>query len=155
MTGARFDSSADTLRHIRRVDELLIQLATDLLERVGQHDYSKLEEPEKALFDEFTPKLRDSTYGSDEYKGFLAEMGAALQHHYEHNRHHPEHYSNGVDGMTLTDLAEMLADWKAAGERHADGDMAKSLTVQRERFGLSDQLFSILENTAREAGWLT
>jgi hypothetical protein len=27
------------------------------------------------VFDEFTPKLRDSTYGSDEYKAFLEGMG--------------------------------------------------------------------------------
>jgi hypothetical protein len=149
-----YDSTLDTLKHSRRVDELLLQAVEDLLGRVGKHDASKCEPPEKAIFDEYTPKLRDSTYGSDEYKGFLAEMGAGLQHHYEANRHHPEHFPDGVAGMTLTDLAEMLADWKAAGERHADGDMARSLAIQRERFGLSDQLFTILENTAREAGWL-
>jgi hypothetical protein len=122
--------------------------------RVTHHDESKLQEPEKSMFDEFTPKLRDSTYGSDEYKGFLAQMGEALQHHYANNRHHPEHFENGVAGMTLVDLVEMLADWKAATERHADGDLGKSLEIQKERFGISDQLSSILHNTAVEAGWL-
>jgi hypothetical protein len=48
----------------------------------------------------------------------------------------------------------MLADWKAATERMADGDLAKSLEIQRERFGLSDQLVAILRNTAQAYGWV-
>jgi hypothetical protein len=148
------DSTVATLRHSRRVDELLLELMWEIGLRVTHHDESKLEDPEKAIFDEFTPKLRDTTYGSDEYKGYLKEMGVALQHHYANNRHHPEHFENGVDGMTLVDLVEMLADWKAATERHADGDLARSLEIQKERFGLTHQLVSILRNTAVEAGWL-
>ncbi|GAA2159282.1 hypothetical protein [Glycomyces lechevalierae] len=54
----------------------------------------------------------------------------------------------------MTDI-EMLADWKAATERHADGDLARSLEIQKDRFGISDQLAQILENTAREMGWIT
>lgn len=148
------DSTVATLKHSRRVDELLLELMWEIGLRVTHHDESKLVDPEKSMFDEFTPKLRDSTYGSDEYKGFLEQMGEALKHHYQNNRHHPEHFENGVDGMTLVDLVEMLADWKAATERHADGDLARSLEIQKERFGLTHQLVSILRNTAVEAGWL-
>ena len=147
------DSTVATLRHSRRVDELLLELMWEIGLRVTHHDESKLVDPEKAIFDEFTPKLRDTTYGSDEYKSYLKEMGVALEHHYANNRHHPEHFENGVDGMTLVDLVEMLADWKAATERHADGDLARSLEIQQERFGLTHQLVSILRNTAVEAGW--
>jgi hypothetical protein len=148
------DSTLATLKHSRRVDELLLQLIAEISDRVTKHDASKLEPPEKELFDEYSPKLRDTTYGSEEYKTYLAEMGKALKHHYANNRHHPEHFENGVDGMTLVDLVEMLADWKAATERHTDGDLARSLEIQQERFGLSPQLVSILRNTAVEAGWL-
>lgn len=148
------DSTLATLRHSRRVDELLLQLIQELQQRLHKHDESKLHDPEKAIFDEFSPKLRDTTYGSDEYKGYLAEMGKALEHHYANNRHHPEHFDNGVDGMTLVDIVEMLCDWKAATERHADGDLARSLEIQQERFGLTHQLRAILTNTAVEAGWL-
>jgi len=151
---APIDSTVDTLRHSRRVDELLLQLVAQIQDRITKHDASKLEDPEKAIFDEYGPKLKASTYGSDEYKGFLSEMRVALDHHYANNRHHPEHFLAGVAGMTLVDLVEMLADWKAASERHADGDLAKSLQIQRDRFGLSDQLAAILDNTAREAGWI-
>ena len=148
------DSTLATLKHSRRVDELLLQLMAEIGLRVTKHDASKLEDPEKSTFDEFSPKLRDSTYGSDEYWSFLDAMKPALEHHYANNRHHPEHFENGVDGMTLVDLVEMLSDWKAATERHDDGDLEKSLEIQQKRFSLSDQLVSILRNTAREAGWL-
>jgi hypothetical protein len=55
--------------------------------------------------------------------------------------------------MTLVDLAEMLADWKAAGERNANGSLQKSLMINKERFEMSDQLCQILYNTALELGW--
>ena len=149
-----YDSTADTLRHSRRVGELLVQIISDLTTRSVSHDASKIEPPELEMFNEFTPKLKNSTYGSDEYKGFLVEMGPALEHHYAHNRHHPEHFENGIDGMTLVDVIEMLADWKAAGERHEDGSMRRSLDLQRDRFDIGDQLWSILFNTAQSMGWL-
>jgi hypothetical protein len=60
-----------------------------------------------------------------------------------------------VDGMSLLDVLEMLCDWKAAGERHADGSIERSLSVNKARFNISPQLHAILENTARELGWLT
>jgi hypothetical protein len=82
-------------------------------------------------------------------------MGDGLKHHYAHNRHHPEFFGeDGVDGMTLVDVIEMLADWKAATEHHDDGDLAKSREIQQERFGLCDQLVAILSNTAKHFGWL-
>jgi hypothetical protein len=56
--------------------------------------------------------------------------------------------------MTLVDVVEMLCDWKAATERHDDGDLERSLGIQQTRFNLSKQLVNILHNTAEEAGWL-
>ena len=100
-----------------------------------------------------TPVLRTLTYGSDEYKAALVEMGEGLKHHYARNSHHPEHYPNGIAGMSLLDIVEMLCDWKAASERTKQGNIAASLTHNKQRFGIDDQLFSILENTVRELGW--
>lgn len=149
-----YDSQEDTEQHINRVQELLGMCVGSLQTRAFIHDESKLMEPEKSVFDEMTPKLKDSTYGSDEYKGFLASMKPALDHHYAKNPHHPEHYPNGVDGMSLLDVLEMLCDWKAAGERHANGSIARSLEINKGRFQISDQLQSILANTAHELGWI-
>ena len=49
--------------------------------------------------------------------------------------------------MNLIDLLEMIGDWKAASERHADGDVCKSLLINKERFDYSDELYYILKNT--------
>jgi len=109
-----YDSRPTTRDHIRRVRELLAEVEADLWARACVHDASKLNEPELSIFDEFSPKLRDTTYGSEEYKSYLTAMGEGLAHHYKANRHHPEHWPNGIRDMNLIDLIEMLADWKAA-----------------------------------------
>lgn len=144
-----YNSEVDTLKHIKRVSELLTNAAKELIDRANRHDESKLRSPEKELFDEYTPKLSQCTYGSEEYKGFLRELKVALDHHYANNSHHPEHYNNGVDGMNLFDLIEMFFDWKAATERHADGDILKSIDINTKRFGLSEQLKNIFTNTVK------
>jgi hypothetical protein len=149
-----FDSRPETLRHSLRVGELMGQAIRELVTRSVKHDLSKTEPPEVAVFDEYTGELAGCTYGSPQYKANLEAMRPAVEHHYANNRHHPEHFPDGVDGMTLVDLVEMLADWKAATERHNDGSLVRSLKIQKDRFGLSEQLARILENTAARYGWL-
>jgi hypothetical protein len=148
-----YDSAEDTLKHIGRVAELLDRIGDLLMDRADRHDASKLVDPEKAAFDVLTPRLKGLTYGSDEYKASLREMKPALDHHYAHNSHHPEHYIEGVNGMSLLDVVEMLCDWKAATERHADGSIRQSLLHNFERFNISPQLANILINTVEELGW--
>jgi hypothetical protein len=149
-----YDSTQDTLAHVERVQQLMELCNANLQSRQQKHDQSKLEFPEKEIFDRMTPKLKNSTYGSEEYKGFLKEMGEALDHHYANNSHHPEHFSNGIDGMSLMDLVEMICDWKAAGERHDNGSIGASLEHNKKRFKIGDQLFSVLKNTAKELKWM-
>lgn len=150
---ADYDSRPDTWLHIHRVRELLQQAITDLLHRSHVHDQSKLVEPELSIFNEYTPKLANSTYGSATYKSFLIGMGEGLAHHYRHNRHHPEHWESGVHGMSLIDLLEMLIDWKAATERHADGNIHRSIHINADRFHYSPELITFFLNTARDFGW--
>lgn len=145
-----YDSRSDTLTHIKRVNELLINAATELLQRAKVHDESKLHSPEKEWFDKATERLKNLEFGSEEYKQSLKELEPALNHHYEHNSHHPQHYKEGINEMDLFDLLEMLLDWKAAGERTAGGNIFKSIAVNTSRFRISDQLASILINTARK-----
>jgi hypothetical protein len=148
-----YDSTHETLEHVRKVQVLLLQVIEALIHRSYLHDASKLDSPEKEIFDEFTPKLKNTTFGSDEYTRYLNEMGVALQHHYEFNSHHPEHFKNGIAGMSLLDLVEMLSDWYAASLRHPGGDMRSSLKMCRERFGIGDQLYQIFLNTLQDLGW--
>jgi len=142
-----YDSRPETYEHIGVVRALLTSVVCELLDRAQGHDASKLVNPELSTFDEYTPMLRESTFGSDEYKGFLQGMGTGLKHHYAHNRHHPEHYAEGIAEMNLLDLIEMICDWMAATRRHADGDIRRSLELNQERFGYSDELKRILNNT--------
>ena len=148
-----YDSTEDTKEHIGKVQLNLLNVCTNLLKRSTAHDESKLKDPEKELFDQETPKLSKLTYGSQEYKDALGRLKPALDHHYANNSHHPEHYEDGVDGMSLLDLIEMLADWKAAVERHDDGSLKKSLEINKKRFKIGDQLQSILKNTCEELKW--
>ena len=143
----KYDSAQDTKQHIEKVG-LYIDMVRGLLKlRADDHDASKLLSPEKECFDEITPLLKGTTYGSEEYRATLRKMKPAIDHHQKNNRHHPEFFENGINGMNLIDLIEMVCDWKAASERHADGNIYRSLEINKERFGLSDQLTQILKNT--------
>jgi hypothetical protein len=153
LSAAEYATNRVTLKHIKIVRNLMQSMINGLRARARRHDQSKLDRPEVAIFTEYTPKLAGSTYGSDEYKQLLAEMKPALDHHYAHNSHHPEHFPDGVDGMTLLDVVEMLCDWKAATLRHNDGDIRKSLEINTHRFNLSPQLARILRNTVDAMGW--
>lgn len=137
----------ETKKHILKVAYRLSHMIAILSGRLLSHDKTKLEDPEFPIFVEYTPKLKDTTYGSDEYKGYLKGMKVALDHHYKAARHHPEHFTNGVNDMDLIDITEMFCDWWAATERHADGDIMTSIDKNKERFGLSNQLCKILKNT--------
>lgn len=84
-----YDSKADTLEHIRKVNNYLNEVVRLLLIRAATHDESKLHSLEKELFDEWTPKLAALTYGSEEYYQTLEHLKPALRHHYVCNDHHP------------------------------------------------------------------
>jgi len=141
-----------TRAHIEVVRNLLNTVVREFLRRGEIHDQSKLGDLERQTFVEFTPKLKNSVYGSEEYKGFLRDMKPALDNHYASNRHHPEHFTRGINGMDLIDVLEMVLDWKAATLRHDTGDIMRSLEINRERFGISEQLMDILTNTVHNLG---
>jgi len=138
----------ETRKHIANVVKFVNIIVRHLQKRAYEHDSSKMETPEVELFTEYTDKLAGCTYGSDEYKKFLEALKPALDHHYANNRHHPENYKNGIEDMTLVDLVEMFCDWRAACERHNDGNILKSIDINAKRFNINPQLAKILQNTA-------
>lgn len=138
---------AETQQHIHNVCKLIGIVRNELLFRGVVHDKTKLQAPESEFFERYTPKLKSTTYGSEEYKKYLELMQPGLDHHYEYNSHHPEYHTDGISGMTLVDVVEMLCDWVAATKRHDDGDILKSIEINTKRFEISDQLKSILLNT--------
>lgn len=145
-----YDSWHDTLDHIQNVRLKIFKVVEDLLQRAALHDASKLETPEKEVYDTYTPLLRTLEYNSTEYKESLVKMGPAIEHHFSVSRHHPEYFADGINGMNLVDLLEMIVDWKAAGERHVlkPTDIFKSIEIGTERFQIEPQLKQILLNTA-------
>lgn len=198
------DSTADTREHIGKVQGRIHECTNNLIVRAERHDRSKLQEPEKSAYDALMlfKSSHDMVYGSADYAEGLKILGPALDHHYEHNSHHPQFWTwpipdspeeeeiavlrhdievlealpplteggledrvlarlkrdlaaleSRVNAMSLLDILEMLADHKAAGERYKEGSIAQSMEVNRERFGYSDQLFAILENTVKELDW--
>lgn len=141
---------AETHKHVRKVQKYINAFVADLIHRGEHHDDSKFEEPELSIFAENTHKLGQTQYGGEEYKKLLEEVKPAIVHHYSKNRHHPEHWPNGIEDMTLIDLLEMLADWKAATDRNKDGNIRKSIEINSAKFKMSPQLRTIFENTVRE-----
>lgn len=149
-----FDSRAETWTHIHKVQKNLRQMAIELTRRGLEHDQSKLHSPEVEVLNETTVRLRKVEYGSDEYRRALAEMDAFTEHHYAHNDHHPEFHQRGIHDINLIQLMEMLADWKAASERHPNGSLEKSIRDNASRFGYDDKLKDILMATAVSLGWV-
>lgn len=146
-----YDSAPDTQAHIGLVQDLLTDVHGELRMRAKVHDASKLAEPEKSGFDVIRPRLDHDDIDSDEYRATLKEFDAILRHHYDANSHHPEHYPNGIAGMNLWDVVEMIVDWAAASQRKPGGKV--NLEWAADRFGIEPQLLSILANTVEEMGW--
>lgn len=138
-----------TIEHIENVRKFMKIITDELVNRAIEHDKTKLESPEVEIFTEYTPKLANTTYGSEEYNTYLKEMNVALQHHYNVNRHHPEHFENSINDMNLVDLIEMICDWKAATLRHNNGDLVRSIDFNATRFKYGEQLKQIFMNTAQ------
>ena len=144
-----YDCTDDIMKHILLVKKLIYNICLILKDRTTYHDISKLKEPEKSVFDEYTPKLKDMEFGSTEYNECLNKMYPALNHHYSYNPHHPQYHSNGIKDMNLVDIIEMLCDWMASAKRNKNGDIKASIEYNQKRFGYSEELKQILYNTVK------
>lgn len=133
-----------TTKHKAWVLTYILAFCAKLIWRGIVHDLSKYRDPEASRFAEVLPELEDTTYGSEEYDELLDRLEPALVHHYAMNRHHPEHFEHEdmkpppIRAMHLLDVTEMFIDWRAATRRHKDGDIAKSVQVNAERYGFED-----------------
>lgn len=142
------ESLRQTYEHIILVQQLLASVQVEIMRRQFSHDRSKLVSPEWEMFRNATPNLKELTYGSPEYEdNRKLLLGQALNHHYQNNRHHPEFFENGINDMNLIDIIELVCDWVASSKRHSDGNIYKSIDINKTRFGMSDQLTQIIQNT--------
>jgi hypothetical protein len=132
----------------------MLEVIGRLSHRALEHDATKLVEPEASAFARIEVERTNVVYGTPEYTAMMESVQPAIDHHYEYNDHHPEHHRDGIDGMNLLNVIEMLCDWKAASLRGQQRPFLEGMRdVSKERFGIDDQLFSILENTVLALGW--
>ena len=143
-----YDCTAEVKEHISLVQFWAAHFGRILADRALVHDASKLNNPvEKQMFDTWTPELKTREAGTPEYQEALAQMGVGLQMHYQANSHHPEHYKDGVDGMNLYDVVEMVCDWMVVCEKKG---VPVDMGYLQTRFKISPQLRAIIENTFME-----
>lgn len=137
--------------HKLLIAKYLNPIASDIIKRSTTHDDSKLYGVEKELFLELDIVDENTQYGEDYYKKLRDKnVAVAIANHYMSNDHHPEHHSDGIEDMDLVQLLEMLVDWKVGGLTLVSGDIFDSIEKNISRFGIDDQLASILRNTAKK-----
>lgn len=144
----QYDSTNDTRKHQANIHMVIEDyLIPALRVRSINHDMTKLEEPEKSCYDKYIPYLKKYKYGTPEYLQVRQNMQKeGLDHHYAANRHHIEHFNGDISKMNLIDLFEMFADHYASSML-SDTGYVEGEKKNAERYGYSDQLYSILMNT--------
>jgi hypothetical protein len=115
-----------------------VKFSWNLIKRGLKHDLSKYSWFESKGFAQVIFKLKKLTYGSEEYIKCLRIIKPSIDHHYKINRHHPEYHKNGFFDMTELDKIEMVIDWLSACKRHKDGNIYKSIEINKERFGYDE-----------------
>jgi len=139
--------------HKRKVAKYIKKLMRKLATSAMEHDDSKLSQAESPYYIDPVWDLNHEPkpkYGSDEHKALTDKMGNGWKHHLKVNRHHPEHHENGLRGMNLVDLIEMVCDWCAAAER-GNNDPALALDQVKNKKGISPDLEAVIRNTLRLA----
>jgi len=128
----------------------MFKVCFKLIKRAIVHDASKYSKAEAPYF-AAASNTKDVVYGSEQYKQDVeVNLKPALDHHYKLNSHHPQHHDKGIKEMHPMDLIEMLVDWKASTLRNKNGDIKKSLELNRKRYGYTKQEMENYEKFFRE-----
>ena len=150
MTFENLKEFAVIYHHKFIVMKFLNEAIRHLIKRAEEHDNSKFSEAELPHLAEVASEIGKHPYGTPEHEEVRKRYAYLYNEHYKQNRHHPEHFANGIDDMTLVDLIELLVDWKAASVKNPNGSIENSIRVGTEKYNISPQLVKILENTAKE-----
>lgn len=135
--------------HIDSVRAKMYKIVNELSDRAKYHDSSKLEEPEYSFWKKMDEEPK-YPYGSEEYKDKMNRYARVFRMHYMKNRHHPEHFINGILDMNLVDLAEMLCDWLSYKKYYSIKEVIDLMGRQCARFGYGEGVRALLTNTALE-----
>ena len=134
--------------HIKSVQRKLKVLIDELQKRLENHDKSKL--TDELWYWEFMDQEPKYPYGSKEYFSKKKRNEMVFQMHYKNNRHHPEHFMNGINDMNLIDIMEMLCDWISYKDDISITDAVDIVEKQSRRFGFSDEIKNLMLNTLFE-----
>lgn len=150
MKNEPYDSTKDAQEHKTNVQRVMNELLRDINKRIENHDNSKFESPEREGYDKYIPMLKEAKYGSAEYNKIRKDMmDDCLSHHYEVNRHHPEHFENGILEFTIVDLFEYFVDTYAASLK-SDTPYAEGVKINADKHKLPKELVEIFKNTVDE-----
>ena len=135
------------LGHRHDVSRCLSVLVESLMDRSVCHDLDKFH-PEVVdkhceMFENF--QKNRPPYGTPEYDQVRERFAQILERHYQANRHHPEHFRNGIEGMNLVDVMEMVCDWVAATPK--DQDLFDAVGLNCSKYGIDRQLMCLIVKT--------
>ena len=116
---------------------------------------SKLQQLEFDAFVSTREKFKKANYGSPEYQECIELIKPAVEHHHKNNRHHTSFHEHGINDMTLIDVIEMLADWRAAARRSPDKKLIDTLEYAKKKYKIDEQLFKVIQNTLIQLKWIT
>lgn len=136
------------MRHKIFVQANMHDLIAKLQRRAIKHDSSKYLDDEFNGFAELDSVEAFKKFGTPEYKA-LIENNVGILSHYKRNTHHPEHFENGIAGMSFLDIVEMVIDWKSACETYGN-DFEKSLEFSIKRFGCDEKQEWLIRLIAKE-----
>lgn len=137
--------------HKEKVSLIMNDIARSLVERAKVHDNSKMEEPELSLGIKMSRELTGIEYGTPEYFSIMEKYSDLKGAHYDKNSHHPEHYGNGINGMNLLDVVEMVSDWMAAMQQKNPSitreEALEGVEFNINRFEIDGALADVIRNS--------
>ena len=104
------------IEHIQRVQKLVFNFCTLLMESVLDHDSSKFSSLEYNTFLDSKDSLNKSKDGKDDtYQKFLKSPG--IQRHITSNYHHPEYWDVNDKLMPFREIIIMFFDWLSRSQQ--------------------------------------
>lgn len=147
------DYKSDVMEHKTRVSIMMSKISRDLVRRGNLHDNSKLKSPEMEIYEAHIDELSNAKFGTDEYTRAMDNIRPALNHHYENNDHHPEHFKDGIFDMNLIQIIEALCDIKAVQDKKG-GNIIDTLPTWMEQKNIPENYYMVLKNTLEYMGEL-
>lgn len=152
LTNMMINFASKTQNHINLVRYNLFKLSCynnqiELKERSNNHDLSKYTKNEYNGYMYLIEKHNEySTFiFTEEHEEIIKK---AIQHHYQVNRHHPEHFDD-INDMNKIDLIEMVVNWAARSEELGNSLIGWYNSVNQVKYQFNSEQQKIIENVIK------